>query len=133
MKNKGFTLAELLGVMVILSLISIITVPAVTESLNAYKTKLCNSQIDEILSAAKTWGTENVLSLPDADGESKSIDLKTLVEYGYIDAKINNPVTNENFDLENTIITITKKGKRYTYAMDDNTINTCYSNGVKKS
>ena len=132
MKNKGFTLAELLGVMVILSLISIITIPAVTESLNSYKTKLCNSQIDEIIAAAKTWGTENILKLPDTEGESYSVSLKTLAEYGYIDAKINNPVTNENFDLEDTVVTITKKGKRYVYTMDENTINTCYSNGVKK-
>ena len=42
MRKNGFTLAELLGVMVLLSLISIITVPAVTQSLNSYKTKLCN-------------------------------------------------------------------------------------------
>ena len=132
MKNKGFTLAELLGVMVILSLISIITVPAVTESLNSHKTKLCNSQIDEIIAAAKIWGTENKLKLPDKEGESYTIDLETLAEYGYIDAKINNPVTNENFDLEDTVVTITRKGKRYTYAMDDNTINTCYSNGIKR-
>ena len=132
MKNKGFTLAELLGVMVILSLISVITVPAVTESLNNYKTKLCNSQINEIISAARTWGNENVLLLPDNDGESYEVTLKTLSEYGYIDKKVNNPVTNEDFDLDNTVVTITKRGKKYKYSMDTATVDTCYSNGIKK-
>ena len=133
MKKNGFTLAELLGVMVILSLISVITVPAVTDSLNKYKTKLCNSQIDEIISAAKTWGNENILLLPENEGETYEISLQQLAEYGYIDEKINNPVTNENFDKENTIVTITKKGKRYKYSMNSDTVDTCYSNGIKKN
>ena len=133
MKKNGFTLAELLGVMVILSLISIITVPAVTESLNNYKTKLCVSQINEIISAAKSWGNENVLVLPSGEGETYDVTLRTLAEYGYIDEKVNNPVTNENFDLDTTIVTITKKGKKYKYTMDSTTVDTCYSNGVKKT
>ena len=133
MKKNGFTLVELLGVMVILSLISVITVPAVTKSLNKYKTKLCNSQIDEIISAAKTWGNENILLLPENEGETYEISLQQLAEYGYIDEKVNNPVTNENFDKENTIVTITKKGKRYKYSMNSDTVDTCYSNGIKKN
>ena len=40
--KKGFTLAELLGVIVILSLIALITVPAITATLQNYKIKLCN-------------------------------------------------------------------------------------------
>ena len=132
MRKNGFTLAELLGVMVLLSLISIITVPAVTQSLNGYKTKLCNSQINQIEVAAESWAKDNILLLPEDDGDTYLVDLKTLSDYGYIDSKINNPVTNENFDLESAYVNITKKGKRYIYKMDDDTINTCYSNGVKK-
>ena len=132
MRKNGFTLAELLGVMVLLSLISIITVPAVTQSLNSYKTKLCNSQINQIEVAAESWAKDNILLLPEDDGDTYSVDLKTLSDYGYIESKINNPVTNENFDLELAYVNITKKGKRYIYKMDDDTINTCYSNGVKK-
>ena len=132
MRKNGFTLAELLGVMVLLSLISIITVPAVTQSLNSYKTKLCNSQINQIEVAAESWAKDNILLLPEDDGDTYSVDLKTLSDYGYIESKINNPVTNENFDLESAYVNITKKGKRYIYKMDDDTINTCYSNGVKK-
>ena len=41
MKKNGFTLAELLGVIVVLALISMITVPAVTDSLQNYRNSLC--------------------------------------------------------------------------------------------
>ena len=121
MKKNGFTLAELLGVMVILSLISIITIPAVTDSLNSYKSKLCNSQLDEIVAAAKVWGTDNILVL----GDEYSISLGELAEYGYIDEKINNPVTNENFDPDTTIVNIQKSGKRYIYSIDSGSTRSC--------
>ena len=125
MKKNGFTLAELLGVLVILSLIAVITVPAVTDSLNKYKRELCNTQVKEIVSAAKAWGTDNILLLPTEDNATYIVSLETLSKYGYIDSKIENPVTKENFDLEDTIVTITRKGKRYTYEMDEATKNSC--------
>ena len=130
--KKGFTLAELLGVMVVLALISIVTVPLVTNSLNKYKSKLCSAQIDEIISAAKAWTGENMFSLPSEDGEFIKVDLKTLASAGFIDEKVNNPVTNEEFDPNTTIITIKKVGKKFTYIMDDKTVNTCYSNRKEK-
>lgn len=132
MRKNGFTLAELLGVMVLLALISLITVPAVTESLNSYKTKLCNSQIDQIISAAKSWAKDNMILLPENDKDTYELSLKTIVDYGYIDKKVNNPVTNKEFDLDDTVVVITKKKKRYIYTIDDDTINTCYSNGIKR-
>ena len=125
MKNNGFTLAELLGVMVILSLISVITIPAVTDSLNTYKSKLCVTQLDEIVSAAKTWGADNILKLPTKEGETYQVTLKTLSEYGYIDSKVTNPITKDEFNPEKTIITITRSGKRYKYTIDEGTQKTC--------
>ncbi len=125
MKRNGFTLAELLGVMVILSLISIITIPAVTDSLNNYKAKLCNTQLDEIKAAAKSWATDNIGLLPTEEGAEYQVTLGDLSSSGFIDKKVNNPVTNEDFDLDTTIITITRTGKRYTYSIDEGTKRTC--------
>ena len=125
MKNKGFTLAELLGVIVILSLISVITIPAVTSSLNTYKGKLCNSQLDQIISASKAWATDNIVLLPTENGKKYQVTLKTLAQYGYIDDDIKNPVTKVNFDLDSTIITITRVNKTYKYEIDEETVKSC--------
>ncbi len=123
--KKGFTLAELLGVIVILSLIALITVPAITDTLQNYKIKLCNTQLEEIISAAKTWGADNLVKLPSSEGQTKTVSLKTLSDYGYIDAVIQNPVTKENFDLETTTVTITKQGKKFVYTLDEDTTKSC--------
>ena len=123
--KKGFTLAELLGVIVILSLIALITVPAITDTLQNYKIKLCNTQLEEIISAAKTWGADNLVKLPSSEGQTKTVSLKMLSDYGYIDAVIQNPVTKENFELETTTVTITKQGKKFVYTLDEDTTKSC--------
>lgn len=125
MKKNGFTLAELLGVIVILSLIAVITVPAVTDSLQNYKEKLCNSQLDEIVAAARAWASDNILILPTEDGISYTVTLETLSNGGYIDSEIENPITKRNFDLDDTKVTITRVGKKYTYEINNESLKLC--------
>ncbi len=48
MRNKGFTLAELLAVIVILGLVAVIAVPAVTKTLGGTKSELCEDQLKNI-------------------------------------------------------------------------------------
>ena len=123
MRKNGFTLAELLGVIVLLSLISIITIPAVTDSLNNYKGKICKTQLDQIVSAARAWANDNVLKLPTENGATYTVNLETLSEYGYIEGTIENPVTKKNFDQKTTKVVITRSGKRYTYQISYDTSN----------
>lgn len=134
MKKKGFTLAELLGVIIILALISMIAIPAITTSLNKHKKSLCDTQISYMIAAAKNWGADHLLQLPD-EGETLTISLSELIQQGYIEGdknatsdedklKIINPNTNGYFEPDPTII-ITKSGKHYTYTMDGVTTNSC--------
>lgn len=127
MKNKGFTLTELLGVLVILSLVAVITIPAITNSLNDYKTRLCNTQVEQIVGAARTWAADgnNIFTLPDDDGETYTVSLRTLQESGFIGDEIENPVTKELFDPDTTTVTITRTGKKYNYEIDDATALSC--------
>ena len=132
--KKGFTLAELLGVIIILALLSMIAVPAITTSLNKQKKSLCTTQISYMISAAKNWGADHLLQLPD-EGETLTISLSELIKQGYIQGdkdatteedklKIINPNTKDYFEPDPTII-ITKTGKNYTYTIDETTDNSC--------
>ncbi len=113
MKKNGFTLAELLGVITILSLILLIAIPTIDRMLKEGKTDLYTSQIKSIEAAAKMWGTDHVNELPDAN-ETKIITLSRLWQDGYVDENIKNPQTDKPFSgsLE---IKITNHGTYYNY------------------
>lgn len=59
MKNKGFTLVELLSVVVLISLIMVIVVPQVQKVSNNSKVKLCNTKMELVVNALDIWGTNN--------------------------------------------------------------------------
>ena len=111
MNKKGFTLAELIGVIVVLALIWLITVPAITSVLKNNKKSLCETQLNNILAAARNYASENLLTMPVKDGETKTITIQDLIDNGFIDQDIENPVTKENFDSEIEIM-IKKVGKK---------------------
>lgn len=115
MNNKAFTLAEMLAVIIILGVIALVTIPTVSTTLKNSKEQTCLIQYENILSAAKVWGSENILQLP-AEGESIEITLEYLQELGYIDDNIENPVTKQIIGL-NTTIKISKEigSKKYNY------------------
>lgn len=122
MNKKGFTLAELIGVIVVLSLICLITVPAITSVLKTNKKSLCETQLKNVLAAAKSYASENLLSMPISDEEGKNtrtITIQDLIDNGYIEGNIQNPVTKEEFDPE-IEITIKKKGKKLDFNFGTN-------------
>ena len=131
MKNKkGFTLIEMITVLVLISLIALITITSVTKLLNNSKEKLYENQMEQIESAARLWGADNMLILPNdstsnvvceyknidscpEDYKKLIIDLKLLQDSGYIGQDIKNPKTNK--PITNVTIEIEKTGKKLTY------------------
>ena len=65
MKNKGFTLAELLGVIIILAVIALIATVSISSSMRSSREELYNLQIENIINGAKTWASGNVFELPE--------------------------------------------------------------------
>ena len=68
-KKNGFTLVELLAVLVILSFILIATVPAVSGILSRNRQRLYRDQVDTILRVSKDWALKNSDLLP-SDGNT---------------------------------------------------------------
>lgn len=117
MKRKGFTLAELLAVIVILGLIAVITIPVVTKTLSDYKMRLCKDQVANIEEAARVWGSDNLLLLPNSEEEDLTIQLEELQKEGYIAKNIKDPIDSSK-EIGNIAITIKKVGKKYRYEVD---------------
>ena len=93
--KKGFTLVELLGVIIVLGLIATIVTPVIGNTIKTSREKAYESQINVIETAAKEWGVENIGELPDV-GEVKIIGLSELINSGKLqNTTIMNPKTKE--------------------------------------
>lgn len=118
MKNKAFTLVELLGVIIILGIIATITFPLVQSTILESSENAYDEQVASFKRAAKNYVAADVYKMTgcgtiiDCD-----ISLQTLQNGGYLPAgDIINPKTDENFNLSNVVIIKYENGKfSYTY------------------
>ena len=126
MKRKGFTLTELMGVLIILGLLSLIIIPLVSNILKEQKEKQYEQQITNIKLMAKNFGVDNLSILPTKDNESMDITIGQLKSLGYVEKNIVNPITEQAIS-DCARVTITKSGKNYnyTYNKDSENDNTC--------
>lgn len=137
MNKKGFTLVELLAVIIILALLALLASTAVTKLVKDSKDDLYNNQLLLIEKAAEAWGADNINLLPDV-GSCKYLTLLDLQEYGLLDSNITNPRTNEPFKTINIKISA-ESGKHgneiIEYAVNPESIDGCsriyYSDGAE--
>ncbi len=91
---KGFTLVELLAVLVILALISLIIVPSIIDSLNNSADRLYKEQIDSLEYAAQKWAVKNSNLVEENKEFSRCVTIDELKEGEFItEKKVINPKT----------------------------------------
>lgn len=112
MNKKGFTLIELMGVIILLGIIGLIATMVINNTLKEQRENACQMQVENIISGAKAWASKNVFALP--SNSSKTITLQELQEGGYVDKNIKNPITDKEID-SSLEIRITPDGNSYTY------------------
>ena len=119
MKKNGFTLIELIGTIVILSLALIILVPTVTKNIKDGMKDADEKTKSAIELAAKNWTIDNMENI----GESYCVTVETLQNEGYLDRNLKMPSTsNSNINAAGVQISL-KSGaekKSYTYTYKDN-------------
>src|SRR5574344_2677351 len=83
MNKKGFTLVELLGVIVILGVIASLTVPTITGIIKNNKEKTYNAQVNTIIDAAKNWSINNTDYLSETN--DLYVDISAFSRLGYLE------------------------------------------------
>ena len=148
LNNKGFTLVEVLAVVVILSILIAIMVPNVNYLINKNKEDNYKSLKSSIISAAKVYisdnrynitlaygdnlcGTgeveENISRILTSDLNDSKLPIKLLIDSKDLSTKngsIINPKTNQTLDLNASYVLIKYQcsTKDYTYNLEENSL-----------
>lgn len=92
--KKGFTLAELLGVIVVLAAVLLIIMPTIDKTIKQGQDDLYDKQINSIKLAMELWVADNVKL---EDGEYIVLTLSQLKDAGLVEFDVKNPKTEELF------------------------------------
>lgn len=112
MKNKGFTLVELLAVIIIMGLLVTMIFPMIDTSLSNSKENAFDVVKSNIISAAKDWSLDNLSFLPE-NGSSINVKLDK-IKQGYLPLNVKNPKTGYIISNE-SYVTITNVNGKYKY------------------
>ena len=132
MNNKGFTLVELLGTIIILAFLALVAIPAINSIIRGNKSDLHDVQMESIKEASKSYMAlpENIFSLPN-NNECIYIYLSDLKKEALIDYEIKDPSTGELLS-DDMIIMISKENNSLKYDIDveNSLISNCKYVGV---
>ena len=94
MNKKGFTLIEIIGIVVILSVIFIVAVPSLTKTLKKNEQNKYNDYIENLNIAAENYVVDK-LQAGETFNDYMEFTIGDLIDAGYIKEIITNPETNE--------------------------------------
>ena len=105
LKNKGFTLVELVAIIVILTTIFLVAVPTIlniskkaqNEKLKVIENVLCDAGKSYVYSNSNDYNLTNA-------GDQASLFISELVEYGIVESDIKNPINHESVNDDRLII-----------------------------
>ena len=114
--KKGFTLIEVLAIIVILGIIASIIGVSVSGTLDSSKKKSYQQQVHNIEKAASMWAVENIQLLPSTG--TCTISIEDLYSSGYLPNVPKNPVTNGEMSGKVEVYYYAEKNQ-YTYTYVD--------------
>lgn len=112
MNKKGFTLVELLGVIVLLGVLGIIAVSTIDKNIKEGRIKTCKTQEKNIIEGAKAYILDH--QTPTSTSGSEIITVQALEADGYIKDNLINPVTDQEYG-EKAKVIVTNNNYKYTY------------------
>ena len=119
--NKGFTLVELIGVIVILAAISLIAFPLILEQVRKTQTSLDRASEELIITSAELYVDKNQGVYPRIVGNVYCISLNTLVASGELKSSVVENIDKGNIKVNETVkVSVTAVGYEFELVTSDN-------------
>lgn len=116
-RSNGFTLVELLAVIIIIGLLGLVAYPAIEKVITGAREDLAESQETTIINGAKNFMADHPYSIPKNDGDELTISLCQLKMGIYVDSKIVDTKTDKMYDCKTKII-VSNNNNKYEYRID---------------
>ncbi|MBE6138723.1 MAG: type II secretion system protein [Firmicutes bacterium] len=114
--KRGFTLVELLAVIILLGALSLIVVPVVGKIIRENKEQAYQTNIQMIEAGARAWAAENVFTLPTSIDDYIDLTICDLEKSGKIEIDVKNPKTGDILFKDSYVRVIkTESGYDYNY------------------
>ena len=118
--KKGFTLVELLAVVIIICMLSFIVTSAYKGLINKQETEI-SSAMEKVISSATNLYVSNSNKYVKTEGNVYCIKLQEIVDAGNLTSPVQDPVTHEELSLNN-YIKVKVSGGIYEYKYTDSCV-----------
>lgn len=117
--KKGFTLVEMLAVVVILGLVLVIAIPQIQNEVANKKTAVHNTTLRMIYDAAEIYVTSDNYNFKKEAGNNYCIHLQDLVDRELLEDPITNFTDGSKLDLSLAITIHVNGYKEFEYTLED--------------
>jgi len=114
MKNRAFTITEVITALVIVGILALVGIPIIMRLVREHQDKTYDIQVNSIIESAKAWAVTNINELPYKNGGKINITVQELIDERYIEYNVKNPINDEIMD-GCVIITYNTSSNQHTY------------------
>ena len=123
--KKGFTLVELIGVIIILALIMLLAVPPILNSIRSTRNELSDASKKIIYTAANLYVSENLNDFPKNEGNTFCVSIDTLSKKEYLPTIVYDSATGDEIP-KDSLVEIKVENNNYTYNMNNGCVEYVY-------
>ena len=118
--KKGFTIVEMLGVVVIITIITLMIIPNILNNINNKRKDISSAAKEMIYDAADMYIKENSSTYPIEESAIYCIKIETLVNNGKLSKPVKDLKTNKEIPLNYYVKTIINEYNQYEYSLVNN-------------